>query len=223
VAAEVFATFEAEGRCGDPAVWAARRQALLARLERVIAAEAGADPSLRPALLEYRFGEGSGVPALAFADPEGGGEVRLRGRIDRVDASADRLLVIDYKSGRRRDRLGEKLESGALGTTSFQLPIYLLAAARALPGRARLEATYELLGTGERLEPLAARRDDPLFAADPEARAAARKAGVVPLVEAVISAVRQVEKGEMPIASRDCGGCAYGAVCRFEAQAEERS
>lgn len=224
VVAEVCAAFEAEGRTGDSAVWAGRREALLSRLRRVLATEAQASEGTLPVLLEYRFGGDSGIPPLAFADAESpGGEIRLRGRIDRVDAGSERLVLIDYKSGKRRDRLCGKLRDDALGVTSFQVPVYLLVAARDLPGHSRLEATYLLLGTGERLPPFVAHPEHPLLARDSHPQEAVRAASLFQISEGIVAAVRRIRSGEMPIVSRDCGGCAYGALCRFETQAEARS
>jgi hypothetical protein len=44
---------------------------------------------------------------------------------------------------------------------------------------------------------------------------------VRPFADAVVEAVRSVRAGALPIASRDCGGCPFGAVCRAQALAEE--
>jgi RecB family exonuclease len=204
VAAELFARFEADGRTGDPAVWAARREAVLRRLERVVAAEAGRADGTRPALLEHRFGGEAPAPPLVFRDADG--EVRLRGRLDRVDASGDRLVLIDYKDSRSSAAYRKKLEPEALGVTNFQLPAYLLAAAQALPGRSHLEASYLLLRSAERVGPFVADAQGPLL----------RDFGA-----SVLAAVRRIRAGDLPIASRDCAGCTLGAVCRFEARAAE--
>ena len=231
VAAELFARYEADGCTGDPATWAGRRAGILTRLERVIAAEArssarDAGGGVTPALLEYRFGGDSGVPPLAFPVPGDGGErqeVLVRGRIDRVDASPDRIVLIDYKDARARGDWKKKLERSELGETNFQVPAYLMAASRALPGRAALEATYLLLRSAERVEPFRADRSDPLLAADEAGRAAARDAGFVPFADAVVAAVQRIRAGELPIASRDCTGCPFGAVCRSQSLAEALS
>jgi hypothetical protein len=219
VASGLFARFAADGRVGDPAVWAARREAVLARLERVAAAEAEEGAGLVPALLEYAFGGSSGAPPLVFG--EGAEEVRLRGRLDRVDAGPDRLLLLDYKDSRAAAEHRAKLEPEALGVTNFQVPAYLMAAARELPGRARLGATYLLLRSAERLQPIEVAPGDPLFALAPQARAAARDAGARPFADAVLGAVRRIRAGELPIAPRDCAGCSFGALCRAQGVAEE--
>jgi ATP-dependent helicase/DNAse subunit B len=217
-AERVFRRFEAEGRVGDPAVWGARRSAVLSRLERALAGEAAEPTGLAPALVEHRFGRAEASGPLAFAD--GAGEVLLRGRLDRVDAGPDRLLVLDYKNSRDEPSHRKKLDRGALGVTNFQVPAYLMAAARALPGRTRLQASYVLLRSPSRLAPLEMRADDPFLATDEAGRAAARAAGARTFADAVVGAVRRIRAGDLPVASRDCGGCAFGAVCRFESAAE---
>lgn len=218
VARATFSGFERDGRTGDPALWPGRSAAVLSRLERVVREEGAAADPAAPALLEYRFGGESGVPPVVLTGPEG--EVRLQGRLDRVDASPDRLVVIDYKNS-ASPLWKKKLEAEAMGETNFQLPAYLLAAARALPGRSRLEATYLLLRSAERLAPFAAAPDDPLLATGAAARAAARAAGARVFADAAVTAVARVRRGELPIAPRECDGCGFGAVCRAQAVAEE--
>jgi hypothetical protein len=209
VAAEVLAEFERQGRTGDPAVWAARREAVLARLDRVVRAEAAGPGDVAPALLEHAFGGRSGAPPLELS--AGGAVVRLRGRVDRVDAGPSRLLVLDYKNS-RGSGLAERLDPAAFGETSFQIPTYLLAAARALPGRPRLDATYAVLRSAERLAPVE------LDAADPVLAPAAAPGGGEgrSFAAAVVAAVGAIRAGRLPIASRSCARCPYGAVCRFE-------
>jgi hypothetical protein len=217
-ATALFAGFEAEGRVGDPAVWVARREVVLATLERLVRAEAARPDGLAPALLEHRFGGGAPAPPLVFAD--GGEEVRLRGRLDRVDADGERLLLLDYKNARSGAGWREKLDPEALGDVNFQVPAYLMAAARALPGRRRLEASYLLVRSAERVAPFATDAGDPMLAEGAEARAAARAAGARPFGDAVLAAVRRIRAGELPLAPRDCAGCPHGAACRAEGSAE---
>lgn len=209
VAGQAFARFEREGRVGDPSVFAARQAAILARLDRVVRAEARDHGGLFPASLEHAFGGRSGRPPVEVAAD--GETVRLRGRIDRVDAGPDRLLVLDYKSGRGgRSARPELLDPASFGATSFQLPTYLLAAARDLPGRARLLATYAILRDAERLEPV----EVPAEALHRDAGDGRSFAG------AVVGLVRRIRKGEFPIVSRDCERCPWGAACRFQGAAE---
>jgi RecB family exonuclease len=210
-ASEVLAEFERAGRTGDPAVWAARREAVLARLDRIVRAEAEGPADVAPALVEHAFGGRSGSPPLELA--AAGEVVRLRGRIDRVDAGPSRLLVIDYKNS-KGSGLAEKLDPASFGETSFQIPAYLLVAARELPGRPRLDATYAVLRSAERLAP--AELDPAHFLL----AAASQGEGEGPtFAAAVVRAAATIRRGALPIASRSCAHCPFGAVCRFEGAA----
>ncbi|MBX6350686.1 MAG: exodeoxyribonuclease V subunit gamma [Clostridia bacterium] len=95
----------------------------------------------RPVAWEAAFGSGAGaeLPGLALTLP-GGRSLRLRGRIDRVEAAEGwdgrRLVrVVDFKSSRRRLDLNRALLGLAL-----QLGLYLLAAVEGAP---------RLLGDGD--------------------------------------------------------------------------
>jgi hypothetical protein len=211
----VFERFEREGRTGDPAVWAAKRDAVRARLARMVLADARDHDGLVPVAVEHRFGGDAPDPALALtADGE---TVRLRGRVDRIDAAADRLLVIDYKNAKHGREYAALLGDEALATRNFQIPVYLAVAARSHPGRTRLEATYALVRRGERVKPLALDAGDPLVAAEAPAGPDAPRS----LAAAVVDATRRIRAGAFPIASRSCDFCPFGAVCRFEGAAEQ--
>ncbi len=218
-AEDVAARFEREGRTGDPAVFAARRRAVMGRIERIVACEAKEAAALAPALLEHAFGGRSERPPLELsADGE---TVRLRGRIDRVDAGPDALLVLDYKNSKDSSgRYAELLEPATFGETSFQIPAYLLAAARDLPGRTRLAATYELLPAAKRLEPAEIDAADALLSTT-GASGSGPTTTAGTFAARVVEAVRRIRRGEFPIASRSCDGCPFGAVCRFEGVAED--
>jgi RecB family exonuclease len=215
VAREVLAEFERAGRTGDPAVFAGRREAVLARVERVVRAEAEGPRDVAPALLEHAFGGRSGRAPVILSS--GGERVALRGRLDRVDAGPSRLLVLDYKNARRsRGReLVKELDPASFGETSFQIPLYLVAAARELPGRPRLEATYALLRAAERVKPVELEAGDPVLATEAPPGAEPSRS----FAAAVVAAVGSIRRGDLPVASRTCERCPYGAVCRFQGAA----
>jgi hypothetical protein len=225
----VLQRFEREGKTGDPAVWAGKREAILHRLDRIVRAEVREHDGLSPRLLEHAFGGGAEAPALSLSAE--GEEVRLRGRIDRVDADPGRLLVIDYKNARSGEAYEALLAPEAFGVQSFQIPAYLMAASRALPGR-RAEATFALLRRAERLPPVGFDPGEPLLAPwvpgqapgelalrSPAADGEGPGGGAeqpVPFAAAVVRLVRRVRAGEFPIVSQGCDHCPHGAVCRFE-------
>ena len=74
-------------------------------------------------------------------------------------ARASRPEARSCSSGRDASQHQKLLDPAAYGVTSFQVPLYLLAADRALPGRVPA-ATYLLLGSAEQLTPVTGRPDE---------------------------------------------------------------
>jgi ATP-dependent helicase/nuclease subunit B len=108
--------------------------------------ELAQDGPARPHLLEAPFGAGlpdSDAGPFTVERPDGSA-VSIRGYIDRVDVGRDSesatLSLYDYKTGRA------PYMTKTTGGTTFQLPIYLLAAADVVEGdlfeQASLAATY---------------------------------------------------------------------------------
>ncbi len=105
------------------------REGVLPRFLRLQAA--AANPAV-PTHFELSFGSypgmGEGDPQstttlYAIGDPETGSEVRIAGKIDRIDRTADgRFVVFDYKTGRMPSVAD--IDTGL----NLQLPLYLLAA-----------------------------------------------------------------------------------------------
>ena len=89
---------------------------------------------------------------------------------------------------------------------SFQVPAYLMAASRELPGLT-LEATIALLRRPARLEPVVL---DPAH----EGLRPAGEAGS--FAAAVVERVAGMRAGRFPVAPGGCERCPYGAVCRSE-------
>ena len=92
-----------------------RRQAAVPRPDT----EAGG--GWEPVAAEHEF-QGVSIPA-------GNRELRFAGRIDRIDGSAGRLRIVDYKTGAAARETAEGYREGR----SLQLPVYLHAAAHVQP------------------------------------------------------------------------------------------
>lgn len=123
--------FEQRGVTGFPTVWAIKQEIIRQELTAFVAREQRrvAD-GWQPVEFEKEFA------GLEVAPP-----VRVRGKIDRVDRSADgrRLRVLDYKTG----RLPRGLKDDALaGGEALQLPLYLLAAEKLWPAATVESASY---------------------------------------------------------------------------------
>ena len=94
-------------------------------LYKWLAAERSFDLPVIPSYFEVNFGQ-SGEPAdpkLSSPQPIHVGNVRMKGKIDRIDIGDGVFNVIDYKTGSSTIRMSEILSG-----RSLQLPIYLLIA-----------------------------------------------------------------------------------------------
>ena len=140
---EVFASRSPAGEGGLPALWKVQQEEIGERLAAYLAAEVArcrtSALTVEPRLFEWAFGTRR-RPAddpLSVAEPlvidSPSGDVRIGGRIDRVDLlSSDKgpegIAVIDYKSGGRPARVAGRVADGQL----LQLQLYLLAAGQSL-------------------------------------------------------------------------------------------
>ena len=157
IGAEECDRHEARGLTGRPLYWSRDRQRLLEDLETFVGFDdrqrAGAGST--PMAAELGFGQpGSAIEAVTV-NIGGGRAIRLRGSIDRVDAtgavddigsvgntigSVDNtgeggLVVIDYKTGSDRGYRDLSPQDPSLGGRRLQLVLYA-EAARAMQGRA---------------------------------------------------------------------------------------
>ncbi len=138
IAREEGADRERRGVTGRPLVWAMDQRQINEDLVRWYDHEvAGAGDGLLPGAFEVsfgpvRYGLGTSDQTISSDEPlvlrAGARELRLQGRIDRVDwdDARTRFRVIDYKTGKPRDKTA--FDHGQ----ALQLPVYLQAAARLL-------------------------------------------------------------------------------------------
>lgn len=130
----VCAEFEAAGRVGRRLLWEMERRQILEDLEEWWRTFGAAADEFQPTFVEVRF---EGEPFVRMVD---GLTIAFRGVIDRIDEALDgRFRVVDYKTGKLRDR-----DNDLAGGRALQLPFYLDAAATLLGAPAsRGEAMYE--------------------------------------------------------------------------------
>jgi RecB family exonuclease len=214
-AALVFADWERERHTGEPLLWESTGKNLLILMERLVEHEGEDFSGFVPRLFEHPFA------GLEVEAPDGP-PVYLRGKIDRVDCAADgRVRVVDYKMAANRQKYRELLQQENLGTTSFQMPVYLLAAAKELEQAtglrfARFTALYWLL---RKVEPLAvdfAAAEEGafagFFATDPAER---DRAGGDAFLDRLLTTVRAMKGGDFQITPRECEFCRFRSVCRY--------
>ncbi len=121
------------------------RERIYRTLEEYLLYEASRKEGWVPIQLEFFFGSKDRADFLTL-EMDGGEEILLRGKIDRVDWSPARQLirVVDYKTGKLPSRL-ESLDGGR----QLQIHIYLLAACECLG----LEKASGILGVYQSVEP----------------------------------------------------------------------
>ncbi len=199
---------------GDAAQAAAAHE-IVADVGRLLAHEAHAGGAFHPAELELRFGMGEedgALPALVL----GGGALRLRGVIDRVDLdAAGRALVRDFKSGRRSPSWPVARWSV---DDQLQVALYMVAV-RELLGREPAGGVYQPL-RGEDLRARGIVRDDVdagdlVLSTDRRTREELEEALDGAAARACELAAR-LRGGELAPQPETCspGGCAFPGVCR---------
>jgi len=195
------------------AAQAAAAHEIAADVLRLLRHEAACGGGFAPADLELGFGMGEdGLPALAL----GGGELRLRGVIDRVDLdAAGRALVRDYKSGRpgrgwpvARWRAEDQL----------QVALYMVAV-RELLGREPVGGVYQPL-RGEDLRARGLIREDAdvgELAFDTDRRSREELDAELDAAAArACELAARLRGGELCATPETCSpnGCAYPGICR---------
>jgi hypothetical protein len=199
----------------DPSRQRALAHRLRADLLRYLEHACNGESTLVPDMLEVNFGSTGEYPALELA-----GNVRLRGRIDRVDTGADgQALVYDYK--------GRNAVASASWRSKrkFQVALYMLAA-RDVLGLDPVGGLYQPLGAkaGEQrargLVLESADLDLDTFSTDRHPRSAF-DAIVDGVLEDVMAAVAELRAGALEPRPQSCtwndSGCAYPSICRCEA------
>jgi ATP-dependent helicase/DNAse subunit B len=197
-----------------------RRRAALRRLEadllRYVEHAAHAHSTFAPTEFELCFGgEEDAHPAAELAD----GELRLQGRIDRIDVRGDEAIVYDYK-GKGAPPQAKWLEDARL-----QVGLYLLALPQLL-GLDGVGGLYQPLGRDDDGRPRGLLRDgaDPGLASVSKDRLDPEEfdARLDEVLDATLEAVRGIRSGKLvpqPAACAYGGGCAHPSICRCEAAA----
>jgi ATP-dependent helicase/DNAse subunit B len=192
------------------------RRRLESDLTRYLRKMAGSSSALEPIHCELAFGfqdsEDGALPALDL-----GRGLTLRGRIDRVDLSADGgAVVYDYKG-----RLAPTAERW-IGDGNLQVALYMLAV-EGLLGLRIAGGFYQPL-TGGDLRPRGVLDRDAGVELECVRGDLRGHAEVRALLEEALASARdaaaQAERGEVQARPQTCrfgGGCMYPTVCRCEA------
>ncbi len=109
--------------------WEIETEKLQTALHKWLEAERTYDLHVLPRFFEVSFGQTNqlGDPEFSCSEPINIGDVRLNGKIDRIDIGDGVFNIIDYKTGSSTIRIQDILEG-----RSLQLPIYLQIAGKLL-------------------------------------------------------------------------------------------
>ena len=134
----------------ENALWEQERESLMRRLEALVRLDFSEKNPLQkitsgerlPFLLEAPFGSDGAVevhiPILIDGQEEA---LRVRGYIDRMDASGNGVIVIDYKTGSSRIPVDDMREG-----RNFQMMVYLRAAETILMNQTATDVPKQVLG-----------------------------------------------------------------------------
>lgn len=200
---------EARGITGWAAIWRVERR----RIERTVLALLDDDEAMRrelgvaPGALEWAFGIDGNPPV--GVDLGDGRCLAFRGRVDRIDMSADgrRVVVLDYKTGSSRRYRGIDRDA-VLGGRCLQLAVYAHAAELYAPG-AELHAYYWFVGRPGSSERVGYHFDDARRA---RTRAVLRRM-VDGIADGVFPAVPQERGRPAAGGGSSCGWCPYEPIC----------
>ncbi len=135
-------------------LWQREKRRFHETLQAWLGREAAAAERSQPAHFELSFGLGKEGDEEEPHDPEplaidlgDGRTLRVSGRIDRVDRRADGLVLRDYKTGR-----APKDDGGVFrGGKQLQIPFYVLAAEKLLPGERVVDAFLDYVDGGRQV------------------------------------------------------------------------
>ena len=153
------------------------------------------------------FGLGKERDAEEPHDPEplevdlgDGRTLRVSGKIDRIDRRADGLVLRDYKTGRAPRDDGGVFRGGK----QLQIPFYILAAAKLLPGERVVDAFLDYVDGGRQVA------FRPELAGSPEFR------------DLLVRLVDLVARGVFVQEPTACDFCDFTAVCGPKGLLERR-
>jgi ATP-dependent helicase/DNAse subunit B len=191
---KAFRQFEKNGVPGAPGLWHWEKEEMTSDLQGVIK-DVLTDPDWTPFAFEVAFGEKGKEVAFEL---DNGQKLKLQGRMDRVDLSADgqALRVVDYKTGTSSQSTKNSVKAG----TKLQLPFYLWALRHLYPEKISKQALYDFMTR---------RGDYKKVAFDPEA-----VGDVKPILNQVLTTVADgVAQGLFPSVGTACDHCDYRKLC----------
>ena len=203
---------------GHPAVWETEKRKLMQVIENFVRMdiETAQAEKRYPALFEMKFDAKHDLPVTLKRGEE---EVRLKGKIDRIDLIFDsngdlkRLLVVDYKSRSRNDSMDNLGKKVALNL-DCQIPLYTFAAQEKFFGahntpelNEKTQAVYHLQERD--LKKMTNHFEKKRLTMNPELTEA--------FLETLFSNVRKLRAGDLTTEPLIAGYEDYSHICRTDA------
>jgi ATP-dependent helicase/DNAse subunit B len=188
-------------------LWQREKRRFHETVQAWLTREAAAAERSTPAHFELSFGLGQERDEEEPHDPEpleidlgDGRALRVSGKIDRIDRRADGLVLRDYKTGRAPRDDGGVFRGGK----QLQIPFYILAAAKLLPGERVVDAFLDYVDGGRQVA------FRPELAGSPEFR------------DLLVRLVDLVSRGVFVQEPTACDFCDFTAVCGPKGLLERR-
>jgi hypothetical protein len=188
-------------------LWQREKRRFHETVQTWLTREAAAAERSTPAHFEVSFGLGKERDEEEPHDPEpleidlgDGRTLRVSGKIDRIDRRADGLVLRDYKTGRAPRDDGGVFRGGK----QLQIPFYILASAKLLPGERVVDAFLDYVDGGRQVA------FRPELAGSPEFR------------DLLVRLVDLVARGVFVQEPTACDFCDFTAVCGPKGLLERR-
>ncbi|QHI69664.1 PD-(D/E)XK nuclease family protein [Tichowtungia aerotolerans] len=202
---------------GHPTVWNTEKEKILNVIENFIRmdCETALSENRYPALFEMKFDEKHDLPLTLEHNGE---EVRLKGKIDRIDlvfndGELERVLVIDYKSKSRSDSI-ETLEKKIGLNLDCQLALYTLAAQQFFFGAHNTPELNERVQALYHLQERALKKMESHFR---RKRLTMTPELTETFLETLFSNVRKLRAGDLAAEPLIAGYEDYSHICRTQA------
>jgi len=205
---------------GEDAFWTVTRERLKIRVERVVKYLERTRADGVEIFTELSFGEGRRLRGV-LEDTED--DLRIEGRIDRLEVGEGGTgAVLDYKNARRSRAYRRLLKKDEFGERSFQIPVYLLAAAGAQSSPIDAVSDWEagfITIQEDRGEPMLSVR----LPEDEGEREAWLRDVRDRIHEGASRIAGEVKNGRFDVTPDPCrSGCPYRQMCRYEDLAPDR-
>lgn len=203
IAEQTLEEMNEKGEIRKGTFWEFEKREIKRHVARLLLAESewNRELSAKPTMFEMEFGLKGTAPLIVSCED---GDVKLCGKIDRIDEREDGWVVIDYKLGRTPVHHRDALEG-----RNLQLPIYALAAENMTKGTPVTSAYYLHITSRKKGSELPKGDDESLSV----------RGMISQSKEYIRNYVSRARHGRFPVSpngNRCFPNCEYEAMCRIQ-------